>query len=55
MPQLLIHEEYKAEKENEPYAVRTKLGWILMGGKSSKLEKLVMNNVCLVHSIEEIN
>ena len=55
MPQLLIHEEYKAGKENEPYAVRTKLGWILMGGKSSKLEKLVMNNVCLVHSIEESN
>ena len=55
MPQLLIHEEYKAGKKNEPYAVRTKLGWALMGSKSIQLEKSVMNNVCLVHSIDEIN
>ena len=46
-PQLPIHEEYKTGKENEPHAVRTKLGWILVGGKSSKLEKSVTNNVCL--------
>ena len=26
-----------------------------MGGKSGKLEKSVTNNVCLVHSIDEIN
>ena len=26
-----------------------------MGGKSSKLEKSVTNNICLVHSIDEIN
>ena len=55
MPQLLIHEEYKAGKENEPYTVRTKLDWVLMGSKSSKLEKSVTTNVCLVHFIDEIN
>ena len=55
MPQLLIHEGYKSGKENEPYAVRTKLGWVLTGLKSSKVEKSIMNNVCLVHSIDEIN
>ena len=55
MRQLLIHEEYEAGKENEPYAVRAKLGWVLMGGKSSKSEKSVTSNVCLVHSIDEIN
>ena len=33
MPQLLIHEECKARKENEPYAVHIKLGWALMGVK----------------------
>ena len=55
MPQLLIHEEYKAGKKNELYAIRTKLGWALMGSKSSKLDKSVMNNVCLVYSIDEIN
>ena len=55
MPQLLIREQYKARKENDPFAVRAKLGWVLMGGKSGKLEKSVTNNVCLVHSIDEIN
>ena len=55
MRQLLIHEEYEAGKENEPYAVRAKLGWVLMGGKSSKSEKSVTSSVCLVHSIDEIN
>ena len=48
MSQLLIHDEYEAGKENEPHAVCTKLCWVLMGGKSSKLEKSVTNNVCLV-------
>ena len=48
MSLLLIHEEYEAGKENEPYAVCTKLCWVLIGGKSSKLEKSVTNNVCLV-------
>ena len=55
MPKLLIHKEYKAEKENEPYAVRTKLGCVLTGGKSSKSEKSVTNNACRVHSIDEVN
>ena len=55
MVQLLIDKEYKAGKENEPYAVHTKLGWVLMGGKLSKLEKSDTNNVCLVRSIDEIN
>ena len=55
MAHLLIHEEYKAGKENEPYTVGTKLGWVLIAGKSSKLEKSVTNNVCLVYSIDEIN
>ena len=54
-PQLLIQKEYKAGKENEPYAVHTKPGWVLMGGKPNKLEKSVTNDVCLVHSIDEIN
>ena len=55
MRQLLIHQEYEAGKENEPYAVRAELGWVLIGSKSSKSEKSVTNNVCLVHSIDEIN
>ena len=50
IPQLLIHEKYKAGRENESYAVRIKLGWVLIGCKSSKLEKSVTNNVFLSHS-----
>ena len=49
MPQLLIHEEYKTGKGNEPYGVCTEVGWVLMGGKSSKLEQSIVKNVCLVH------
>ena len=55
MPKLLIHEEYKAGKKNESQAVHTKLGWVLIGSKSSKSEKSVTNNTFLVHSIDEIN
>ena len=55
MRQLLIHQEYEAGKGNESYAVRAELGWVLIGSKSSKSEKSVTNNVCLVHSIDEIN
>ena len=51
----MIHEEYKTGKENKPYAVPEKMGSVLMGVKSSKLEKSVMNNVWLVHSINKIN
>ena len=54
MSQPLIHEEYKAGKDNEPCTVHTKLDWVLMEGKSSKLEKSVMN-IRLVHSMDEIN
>ena len=55
LPQLLIHKEYKAGNEKEPYAVRTKLGWVLIGGKSCTLQQSVTNNVYLVHSIDKIN
>ena len=54
MSQLLIPEECKAGKDNEPYAVQTKLGLVLMGGKSSKLENSV-TNICQVHSMDAIN
>ena len=55
MAHLQIHEECKAGKGNEPYAVRTKHGKVFMGGKSSKFERLVTNNVFLVHYINKIN
>jgi len=35
-PSLLVHETYVAGSSNQPIAVKTKLGWMLLGGKSSK-------------------
>ena len=35
MPQLLIHHDFKVGLPNEPVAVKTQLGWVLMGGKSA--------------------
>ena len=32
-PELLLHQEFKKEKPGDPVAVKTKLGWMLMGGK----------------------
>ena len=32
-PELLLHQEFKKGKPGGPVAVKTKLGWILMGGK----------------------
>ena len=49
MPQLLVHDEYKAGKGNEPYGVCTELCWVLMAVKSSKLENSIVKDVCLVH------
>ena len=34
MPHLLLHLDYKVGKQNDPVAIKTKLGWVLMGGKS---------------------
>ena len=31
--ELLLHQEFKIGKQGDPVAVKTKLGWILMGGK----------------------
>ena len=32
-PELLLHQEFKKAKPGDPVAVKTKLGWMLMGGK----------------------
>ena len=52
-PDLLIQLEYKAGKKNEPYAVRTKLGWVVMGGKSFRQSNLVRNN--FISTLESID
>ena len=36
-PQLLVNHEYRCcDDENNPFAVRTKLGWVLMGSKTNR-------------------
>ena len=36
-PQLLVNHEYRcSDNENDPFAVKTKLGWVLMGGKTNR-------------------
>ena len=32
-PELLLHQEFKIGKPGDPVAVKTKLGWMLIGGK----------------------
>ena len=32
-PELLLHQEFKIGKPGDPVTVKTKLGWMLMGGK----------------------
>ena len=34
MPHLLLHLDYKVGQPSDPVAIRTQLGWVLMGGKS---------------------
>ena len=43
-PCLLIHENFEAAKNNEPYAVYTKLGWVLIGGKGNNPTKAIAKN-----------
>ena len=35
MPQLHLQEDNRIGKTNDPIAVKTTLGWVLMGGKKS--------------------
>lgn len=36
-PHLLFHLDHKSGKPNDPIAVKTKLGWVLMGGRSNSI------------------
>jgi len=49
---LTIHEDFVAGKRNQPYAVKTKLGWVLMGGKNTR--NYTMNNF-IQTSTESLN
>ena len=45
-PELVLHEKHIADKSGEPYAIKTKLGWVLMGRSKSNLKNSIeLNNM----------
>ena len=45
-PELVLHEKHIAGKSGEPYAIKTRLRWILMGGSKSNLKNTIeLNNM----------
>jgi len=40
---LLVHHDFKIGEDHEPCAVETKLGWVLMGGRTSKSTSIKAN------------
>ena len=43
-PELVLHEKHIAAKSGAPYAIKTKLGWVLMGGSKSNLKNAIESN-----------
>ena len=43
-PELVLHEKHVAGKSGEPYAIKTKPGWVLMGGSMSNLKNAIESN-----------
>ena len=51
---LLVHRDYRTGKDDEPVAVKTALGWLIVGG--TKFNKLNMNcNVINSNDIDVLN
>ena len=51
-PELQIHFDFRQGDPCEPYAVKTKLGWTIMGGKN-KSSQLNSNNINTSFNIEQ--
>ena len=43
-PELVLHEKHTAGKSGEPYAIKTKPGWVLMGESKSNLKNAIVSN-----------
>ena len=50
-PKLLLNQEYKEGKHCEPYAIKTYLGWVLMGG-NKRLNTSVNFNLTQTFNVE---
>ena len=45
-PELVLHEKHIAGKSGKPYAIKTKLDWVLMGGSKTNLKNATeLNNM----------
>ena len=43
-PELVLHEKHIAGKSGAPYAIKTKLGWVLMCGSKTNLANVIGSN-----------
>ena len=51
-PKVLLNFAFSCGRDHEPYAVRTKLGWVLMGGKTLKRKTVNVNATEILPDIE---
>ena len=50
-PKLLLNQEYKEGKHFKPYAIKTYLGWVLMGD-NKRLNTSVNSNLTQIFNVE---
>ena len=54
MPTLYIGQEIRKGKPSEPIAIKTILGWVLMGGKSAKYHNFVTSNKLNLQNLDTL-
>ena len=55
MPTLHIGQEIRKGKSNEPIAIKTILGWVLMGKKSEKYHSCVTSNKLNLQNLDTLS
>ena len=55
MPTLHIGQEIRKGKPNEPIAIKTIFGWVLMGGKSEKYHNCVTSNKLNLQNLDTLS
>ena len=55
MPTLHIGQEIRKGKSNEPIAIKTILGWVLMGKKSEKYHGCVTSNKLNLQNLDTLS
>ena len=55
MPTLHIGQVIRKGKPNEPIAIKTILGWVLIGGKSEKYQNRVTSNKLNLQNLDSLS